>query len=238
MKLKKIFPILGLFILVSCIPKSKKGINKFQEETRFSKSEVVENIGLLREVGFFEEYSELANSELYDIIKEDRRKRFSKYVNLAKYPYLEPDMDLSIEELVKENYNRVFYTDLEADVIKGNKVYVRVIESISQLSNGKFTPREIQENWETESGPIEVSFKSDDSLIVFEPEYNDDWLDPSIFYVCRKEIEKRDVRIVECLFGDGVTVMRLTEEEQSIIENELNWKFSSINKSKPITKSK
>lgn len=223
--MKKIFPILGLIILVSCIPKSKKEINKFQEETRFSKSEVVENIGILREVGFFEEYNELTNSELYDTIKEDRKKKFSKYVDFAKYPY---GMDLSIEELVKENYNRVFYTDLEADVIKGNKVYVWVIESISKLSNGKFTPSEIKENWETESGPIEVSFKSDDSLIVYEPEYKDDWLDPSVFYVCRKEIEKRDVRIVECLFGDGFTVMRLAEEEQSIIENKLNWQFSSI----------
>ncbi|QSS96626.1 hypothetical protein [Psychroflexus sp. ALD_RP9] len=91
----------------------------------------------------------------------------------------------------------------------------------------------MKEVWESNGGPIKVSFVSDNQLTEFEPEYNNDWLYESVFNICQKKIADKNVRLVYCLDNDGygygqaIAIMRLTESEQKVLENELNWKFET-----------
>lgn len=212
--------IFGWIILASCSFQAKN--------EQISKEDVIEKIEVFRQAGFFEKYDGLSNSEVYDKIYEERKKYYSE---IFERPY-DPGMDLEAIDLAAYDKKKVLFLDLEADVGKDNDVYVEVIKSYSELSNFIFKPIEIVETWESETGPIEVSFKSNDSTITFSPAYQYDWLDVSVFILCQKELNKKGIRIVDCLdedgsgYGQAIAMMRLTEEEQKILENGLNWKFS------------
>ena len=227
MKLNKIFAILGVILFFSCNPIQKK-------EVTIKKAQVLDNIAILREAGFFEKYKELTDLEVYDEIYESRKKRISKYTtDLGNST--DPGMELYPIKLAQEDFTKALHIDAEADVMIGNERYVWTINAFSKLSNGKFKPKEIQENWQTEIGPIRVTFESEDSIIVFEPEYKDDWLHESVFLICEQELKKRNIRIVRCLseggdegYGHNIVIMRLTEAEQNILEKKLHWKFSLI----------
>ena len=216
------FQVLALILLMSCNSNDKKLM-------KITKEKVVENINVLRSVGFFEKYEELTNLQVYDSLYSIRKEKYSE---IFKKTY-DPGMELGVMELAEYDNTKLLFLDLEADVAKDNNVYINVINAFSKLSNNKFQPKEIKEKWESETGPIKVSFISNDSLVLFEPEYNNDWLNESVFSTCLKELTNKDVRIVECLSDDGfgygqaIALMRLTKEEQKILETKLNLKFSS-----------
>ncbi len=220
-RLKTIFLILGLTILASCNLQPKK-------EGKISKEQVLENIQTLRNAGFFEVYESMSDLEVYDTIYADRKKRYSE---IFEKQY-DPGMDLDAIQLAEYDRTKLLFIDLEADVAMDNNIYVEVIKAFRILSNNKFEPTDIKEQWTSETGPIEVSFKSDGSLIKFEPEYQDDWLHESVFKICQEELERKSIRITDCLSDDGygygqaIAIMRLSEKEQKILENKLNWKFT------------
>ncbi len=214
--------ILGLTIMISCNSQSNNHV-------KIKKKEVLENIGILKTAGFFENYNSLSVSQIYDTIYSLRKREYSE---IFKRPY-DPGMELDAINLAVSDSTKVLFLDLEADVGKDNEVYIYVIKAFSQLSNNYFKPTEIKEYWESETGPIKVSFKSKGLLIEFEPEYEDDWLHGSVFNICEKEMKKDGIRIVDCLSDDGngygqaIALMRLSKEEQKVLESKLNWKFTS-----------
>lgn len=216
------FQVLVLILLMSCNSNDKKVM-------KITKEKVIGNINVLRSAGFFEKYEELTNLQVYDSLYSIRKKKYSE---IFKEPY-DPGMELGVIELAEYDNTKLLFLDLEADVAKDNNVYINVINAFSKLSNNQFQPKEIKEKWESETGPIKVSFISNDSLVLFEPEYNSDWLHESVFTICQKELEKKNTRIVDCLSDDGmgygqaIAIMRLSKDEQKILESKLNLKFSS-----------
>lgn len=219
--MKRIFLILGLIILTPCNSQQKK-------EVKITKEQVVKNIGILREAGFFDKYNGLSDLKIFDKIYELRKQYYSE---IFERPY-EPDMKLDAIQIAQTDESKCLFLDLEADVGKGNNVYAWIIKAYSQLSNGKFKPYDIKEKWETFEGPIEISFTANDSLVSFNPKYEEDWLHESVFKVCSNELVKRKIRTVDFLsdngqgFGQVIAIMRLTIEEQNVLENKLNWKFA------------
>jgi len=203
-----------------------------KKESKISKEQVLENIQTLRNAGFFEVYESMSDLEVYDTIYADRKKRYSE---IFEKQY-DPGMDLDAIKLAECDKTKLLFIDLEADVAMDNNVYIQVIKAFGILSNKKFDPTGIKEQWTSETGPIDVSFKSNDSLIKFKPEYQDDWLHESVFKVCLAELERNSIRITDCLSDDGygygqaIAIMRLTEKEQKILENKLSWKFTSSQK--------
>jgi hypothetical protein len=196
---------------------------------KITQEQVLENIKILRTAGFFENYENLTDLEVYDKIYAVRKKEYSE---IFERPY-DPGMELDAISLAETDNKKLLFLDLEADVGKDNEVYIAVIKAFSQLSNNKFQPTEIKEEWESETGPIIVSFYSNGMQIVFEPNYENDWLHESVFKICEKELRKENIRISDCLSDDGygygqaIAIMRLTKEEQKILENRLKWKFTS-----------
>ena len=140
-------------------------------------------------------------------------------------------MELDEFELCCLDSKKVLYIDLEADVCSENKVYADVIKKYSKLTNNIFNPQNIAETWNSETGPIKVIFELDNRKVEFKPKYNDDWLDSIVFEICNKEIRKKNIRLVDCLgdseygFGQDIAIMRLTKEEQKILEKSFKWKF-------------
>ena len=199
------------------------------DEQIIPKDEVVKSIGLLKKAGFFKIWKNLSAEETYDSIYELRKK---EYKEIFERDY-DPEMNLEPIMIAEYDKSKLLFLDLEADVFNGNDVYKLVINRFSELSDGRFNPTEVTEIWESNGGPIKVSFVSDNEITEFEPEYNNDWLHDSVFTICKEKLVEKKVRLVYCLDSDGngygqaVAIMRLTKSEQKILENGLNWKFET-----------
>ena len=196
-------------------------------EKEIPKEEVIKSIGLLKKAGFFENYKNLSATQTFDSIYELRKREFREILESD----IDPTMNLDPIEIAEYDRSKLLFIDLEADVFNGNEVYKSVINRFSELSNGQFQPIEIKEVWESDEGPITVSFSSDNQLTEFVPEYNNDWLHESVFEVCSGKVAEKQVRLVYCLgkdgygYGQAIAIMRLSKSEQIILEKGLNWKF-------------
>lgn len=222
--MKKI-AILLLILFVSC--NNKRNEAKMNIEKKVSKEKVLKNISILRKCGFFEEFQNLTDKEVFDKLHSKRIKRYSE---IFEKPY-DPSMNIDEFELACLDSHKMIYMDLEADVGSGNEVYKNVINLFSLLSKGTFNPENIEEKWQSNSGPIEVRFKLNNEIVKFEPKYSDDWIDTKIFEVCISKIKAKNIRIVECLgedkygYGQSISFMQLTEIEQKILEKEYHYIF-------------
>lgn len=208
----------GIFIIL--ISHCNLDTNRNSEDI-IPKTEVLKNINILRQAGFFKEHENKTDTEVYDEIYKFRKELFSKYTGRI----FDPGMNISLQGIAECDEKKMIVYDLEADVSKYNKVYVRVIEEFSKLSKETFNPHSINENWKSDKGPIEVSFISEDTLIKFNPDYNDDWLDDIVFDVCLNELIKRNIRVAN-LDTYEFAIMQLSEEEQRILETKFDWEFS------------
>jgi hypothetical protein len=216
--------IIFFILLISCNNYKPKENSKVE---KVPKEKVIKSISILRESGFFEEYDKLSDSAIYEKLHSLRKIEYSK---IFEKEY-DPGMELDEFELCILDNKKVLYIDLEADVCSENNVYVDVIKKYSTLTNNIFNPQNITETWDSESGPIKVTFELDNKKEEFNPKYNDDWLDSIVFEICNKEIRKKNIRLVDCLgdskygFGQDIAIMRLTKEEQKILEKNFKWKF-------------
>lgn len=204
--------------------KAEKNLTKLE---RMSKEKIIKNISILRKCGFFKTYEHLNDVEVFERIHLERKAEYSR---IFEKEY-DPRMELDEFELACLDITKVLFIDLEADVCMENKVYTQVIKSFAALTNNVFDPKKIDEHWGGEEGPIEVVFETDNVKTKFSPEYKDDWLDEDIFKICEDKIEEKNIRLVNCLgdneygFGQAISIMRLTEEEQQVLEDSFNWKF-------------
>jgi hypothetical protein len=92
-----------------------------------------------------------------------------------------PDPHRSTDDvwLLSLDEARVWSDDPEADAA-GNQVYCEVLAELSAIAGGVFEPSRIEEYWETDEGPILVSFWLANKQYVVDPFFQDDWLDLTI----------------------------------------------------------
>lgn len=217
--------ILLLLISISC--NNQKKDENLNVEKKISKEKVVHDISVLRKCGFFEEFDNLTDKEVFNKLHS---KRIKEYSEMMEKPY-DPGMNIDEFDLANLDKHKMIYIDLECDVGAGNNVYKDVINLFSMISKGTFNPENIEEKWQSNSGPIKVEFKFNNEIVKFEPKYSDDWLDSKIFEVCINQIKTKNIRIIECLgeskygYGQCIAFMRLTETEQKILEKEYHYKF-------------
>lgn len=221
----KKFAILFVLLFISCNNQRKETHNN--TEKKISKEKVIQDISILRKCGFFEEFQNLTDIEVFDKLHARRIKEYSEMFEKL----YDPGMNIDEFELACLDNHKMIYIDLEADVSSENHVYKDVINMFSLLSKGTFDPENIEEKWLSHSGPIKVKFKFNNEIVGFEPKYSDDWLDSKVFEICMDKIKTKNIRIVECLgenkygYGQSVAFMRLTETEQKILEKEYHYKF-------------
>ncbi|MET0944827.1 MAG: hypothetical protein ABWY22_05435, partial [Flavobacterium sp.] len=139
--MKKI-TILVFLIFISCNDQRKN--TKMNVEKKISKEKVIENIAVLRKCGFYEEFQNLTDTEVYNKLHS---KRIKEYSEIFEKPY-DPGMNIDEFDLAYLDKQKMIYMDLESDVGAGNKVYKDVIKMFSLLSKGTFNPENIVEKWQ------------------------------------------------------------------------------------------
>ncbi len=189
---------------------------------------MTETISIIRQAGFFKKYGALSEDELLDTLYEIKKQEYSK---MFGYDYT-PERKTDIYSIVGQDPEKFLDIDLEADVCADNKVYSSLLAEISKASNGNFLPSDIEEIWNSEEGPIKVSFDSNGQIIIFEPEYMDDWIDGRIFEVINKEMKKVSNEYFHLCsgpndewFGQNAIYVRLTEAEKKLLIDKLEWRF-------------
>lgn len=126
----------------------------------------------LREIGLFADRSSLSDAELGQSIQREIEEMWGDQLAAD-----EPLMDLLVAE---RDETRVWWHDLEADVVAENRVYVATLEEWAAISEGAFAPSDIVETWASDQGPITVAFTADGQAHEVQPAVIDDWIDPSI----------------------------------------------------------
>ncbi|MBO9532529.1 MAG: hypothetical protein J7513_06110 [Solirubrobacteraceae bacterium] len=61
-------------------------------------------------------------------------------------------------ELLRNDRDRVWFQDIEADVLEGNESYALVFQEWARISRGAFKPSNVRERWSGENDPVEISF--------------------------------------------------------------------------------
>jgi hypothetical protein len=171
----------------------------------------------LRRLGLFGGRPDTSDAALID---EVTRSLADRWGDPADVPA--PLLDLAIAE---HDSTRVWWRDLEADVVEGNDVYVQTIAEWGEISVGAFLPTAITETWSGDSGPVTVSYQLDGEEKTLSPAYLEDWIDPGILVPINESIEGSGRRFeLYKAFDQTALVMVLTDEERRAFEGR-SWCF-------------
>ena len=189
---------------------------------------MIETLKILRRAGFYEDLSNLTESEILEFLHQRQKKSFLENFGWDH----EPNKNLSDQELVIRDHSKVLYLDLEAGVSKENKVYTGLLQNVEEISNKTVLITEIKEHWHSEAGPINLNYKLNGHIFSYQPEYRDDWIDQNFLDNTILQISKltgQEFHI--CLgpdsewLGQDICYIRLTKGERQILETDLNFIF-------------
>lgn len=122
--------------------------------------------------------------------------------------------------MLELDQERVWLEDTEADVAKGNDVYVDTLKWWSYISRGAFEPTEIMETWGTDGGPVTITFTMFGQKKVLHPEYFYDYIDVSILREINEMIKDSGYEFVAVSIDQDVFVTVLKADEKRKLEQE------------------
>ena len=128
--------------------------------------------------------------------------------------------------LLAYSENDVWSQDPEADVCAENKVYSGVISEWAGISCGAFAPIDIAEHWESETGPVTLSFRLNGQLVSVSPRYQDDWIDLDVLQQINALIAHSGRQFecaVDCNFA---LVLCLTREQKRTMQKQRRFPFA------------
>ncbi len=171
----------------------------------------------LRGIGFFADRSHLSDDELGAEIETTIRQEWGIDVDPS-----DPFLELLV---AGQDEQRIWWRDLEADVGPGGDVYVSTIREWAAISVGAFAPESIEEDWASAEGPITVTVTAHGKLLVLEPEYLEDWIDPRIATPINELIAPsgRQFTFFQA-FDQTAFVVALTDSERVALEDR-GWCF-------------
>ncbi len=138
---------------------------------------------------------------------------------------LDPNKPWDDVYLLSLDRERVWTDDPECDVCAYNRVYSEVIPEWSRLAKDEFNPRDIEERWESETGPITVSFTLNGVRCGIRPEYLDDYLDLSILTQINGLISATGVQFVCASDVNFAIVFAVREETRRKLLKERRFPF-------------
>ena len=172
---------------------------------------LAERAAALRDIGLFADRKGLSDQELGEELEAALIEEWGEQI-----PEDEPLFELFVAALDR---SRVWWGDLEADVGDGSDVYASVLEEWAAVSGGSFQPDQIEETWESEAGPVTVSFTLDGEQVELAPEYLEDWIDPRIITPINESIAAsgRQFTLVQA-FDQTAFLLALDEGERAALE--------------------
>jgi hypothetical protein len=172
---------------------------------------IEQRVAGLREIGLFADRQDLSDEDLSQSVEAQLDTTYG-----GQLPADDPLVDLIV---AAADESRVWWSDLEADVDAENQVYASTLEEWAAISEGAFEPHDIEERWNSGSGPVTVTFTLDGTAVALAPEYLEDWIDPRILTPINDQIADTGRRFeLFQTFDQSAFVMALTAKERAALE--------------------
>jgi hypothetical protein len=173
-----------------------------------------------RAFGFFEDYGGQSEEQLTSELGALFATQFGD-----EFDATNPFSDLLLLSLDRK---RTWWDDTEADVCAANQVYKQTLEEWSLISRGAFLIKNVQEIWNGEQGPVQVTFEYQRRSIRLEPVYMDDWMDLRIVSSINWLIRDSGMQFEMPSTGDQTAlVLPLTPIEKERFRSERGWQFEA-----------
>ncbi|MFE5324386.1 stalk domain-containing protein [Paenibacillus sp. NPDC056579] len=179
-----------------------------------------ETFAFYKQMGFFQSVDAGAAEKTF---LDNYAKEFAvdeEYDPYRDHTYYQVFADLFILEHDK---SRVWMEDTEADVGKGNNVYVRVLKDWAKISRGAFQPTNIEETWNSQNGPVKVTFTLNGEEVTLYPQNLNDFIDVGIVKKINAKIAGSGYQFAVVVMDQSAFVTVLNEQELAKIRNERFW---------------
>ncbi|MEW9701975.1 stalk domain-containing protein [Paenibacillus sp. SI8] len=201
-------------------------LNQEKFSTLSPKERVLDAAHYYRKLGFFEKDKSLTAQQF-----DDKFIEFYKgFVDEDWDPFNSKEGFDAFADLyvLQQDTDRVWMEDTEADVGQGNDSYVQALKNWSAISRGTFKPTDIVEKWESEEGPITVTFTLNGQKKSVHPLYMNDFLDTEILKEINILIRDSGYQFAEVVIDQEVFVTVLTAEEKQNIQKDRFMDFVSF----------
>jgi hypothetical protein len=174
-------------------------------------------IHYFRVFGFFATYHG-SDDEFGETIKSHWHGDWDEYLAAVS---ARPSAD---QLLLIADTQRVWWHDLEG-VYRGANYYASVLSEWAIISQGRFTPEQIQESWQGDNGPVEVSFALNSNQYIF-VHRSGDFLDHKLLQLVNRALANTAVHFeVATDFGDSNWITMLDQAEKKRLQTERGWHF-------------
>ena len=199
--------IVGVLIFGSACTDSGHSMNSLEHR-----------IGFFQELGLLPGDTPTTTNELAVAVANAYREEWGEEIDISG--------SLADLEILRYGGAAIWWEDTEADVYPGNDVYVRVIAEWAAISHGSFAPERIEESWESDSGPITVSFSLSGNLVSLRPEYLDDYIDPRILVQINDTIRSSGRQFeLHRAFDQTAFIVCLTQDQMERLRRR-GWRFA------------
>lgn len=180
---------------------------------------LMQSISYFRNMAFFEADAALSDADLADKLEALQIKE--------QGDTFDPSDELADLFLLKWDKNRIWWGDIQADVSKGNDIYVQILQEWGRISRGAFSPENIEETWKGEEGPIFIYFTLNGTRHCIQPRYEEGCIDVGILKEINELIAGTGYRF-ECYepFDETAFVIVLTLDEKQRLVSERGWRFA------------
>ncbi len=136
------------------------------------------------------------------------------------------DMATADQWLLMADTARVWFHDLEG-VYRGENAYAVSLQEWATISRDAFTPAEIAETWESDRGPVNVSFSLHGRRHTFvHADGHDDFINLRIVRMINQLLTPAPYRLEAAdNLGDCRFIVALTSEEKHRLRTERGWSF-------------
>jgi len=121
----------------------------------------------------------------------------------------------------------VWTCDPEADVCAENNVYAEILPQWASISHGAFRPEKITEHWESDDGPVTVSFQLNGQVVTMSPGCQNDWIDLAVLWRVNSMIEPAGCQFEYAVDGNFAIVLCLTPEQKQMMQARRSFPFAS-----------
>jgi hypothetical protein len=202
------------------VPRPTSGLSALCHEGALppaSDAPIETRVGELRKLGLFADRSGLSDEDLSAEITTALADQWGDVGHI-------PDrlVDLTVAD---QDRHRVWWRDLEADVVQENEVYAQTVAEWGEISEGDFLPTDIVETWSGDSGPVILTYKLAGVEQRLTPAYLEDWIDPTILVPINASIAASGRRFeLYKAFDQSAFVMAITADERRAFEGR-GWCF-------------
>jgi hypothetical protein len=141
----------------------------------------------------------------------------------------QPNPERVWDDVLLLKYSKgVWVDDPEADVCAANQVYSRVLPQWARISHNAFAPMDVTEHWESDKGPIAVSFqlRGHEEPVSVSPHFQDDWIDLAVLQQINELIAPSGRQFQCVVDGNLAMVMCLTPEERVAMQTKRQFPFA------------